>query len=443
MLCRLLIAVLMAVLTPIAFAAAGQPRMDQIVQHYVNNDEFMGAVLVAEGDRVLFSKAYGSADLEWNVPNTLATRFRIGSVTKQFTAVCILLLEERGKLKLEDPIRKYYPEAPASWGKVTLLHLLHHTSGIHSYTDDPKFETFTKLPATPAEIVRRVHDKPLGFEPGREHRYSNTGYILLGLVIEKVSGKTYAEFLKTQVLEPLGLKDSGYDVNTEILARRATGYAKSPAGLVNSQYIDMTIPYAAGAMYSTVGDLLRWQRGLYGKKLLSAASLGKFTTVGLKDYALGVSVRKFAGKDVIRHGGSINGFSSNLLWFPQTQTTVVALSNLIGPGADSIVNTLGALVHGGDVEVPKDILEKYVGTYEVRPSFNMWFVVRDGRLFSQATGQQDFPLFAKSKIRFAPLAFEAELEFQFDANGKVAGVMLYQNGTKTMAKRVSDSRPAP
>ena len=170
--------------------------MDQIVQYWVDNHQFMGAVLVARGDKILFKKAYGSANLEWNIPNTTTTRFRIASVTKQFTAAAILLLEERGKLKLEDPIKKYYPEAPAAWDKIALLNLLQHTSGIANYTEEPDMGSWMTQPNTPAGLVKRVRDKPLQFEPGAEMRYSNTGYVLLGIAIEKASGMSYAAFLK-------------------------------------------------------------------------------------------------------------------------------------------------------------------------------------------------------------------------------------------------------
>lgn len=456
MLRRLLVVSTFTLVSVAAFAASAQAtappaRMDQIVQYYVEQQQFTGSVLVARGDTVLFSKGYGNANREWNVPNTPSTKFRIGSITKQFTSACILLLEQQGKLKVEDPIKKYYPDAPATWDKVTLIDLLRHTSGIHSYTDDPEFDKFTKLPLTPAEIVKRVQDKPLDFETGKEFRYSNTGYILLGIVVEKVSGKSYAEFLKENVLDPLGMKDSGYDVNATILPQRAAGYSRSPQGVINSQYIDMTLPYAAGSMYSTVEDLLRWQRGLFGKKLLNETSLKKMHSVGLKDYAFGVAVSKKDGHDVIGHGGGINGFNAQLSYYPEDQVTVLALSNLNGPGADAIVEKLGALTHGGAVvlpselkavTVPKEVLEKYVGTYEIHPGFNLWFSIRDGQLISQATNQPEFPLAAESQTRFHPTAFEAKLEFQFDAQGKVTGVVNDQNGRKTLAKRISDKPPA-
>jgi CubicO group peptidase (beta-lactamase class C family) len=348
---RFLPGILLTLFAPAAFAASDSAsdlpaRMDAIVQTYVADQRFMGTVLAAHADKVIFTKSYGSANLELNVPNTRTTKFRIGSITKQFTAACILLLEERGKLTVEDPIGKYYAEAPAAWSKVTLAHLLQHTSGIHSYTDDPTFDTFTKLPATPESLVARQRDKPLDFETGTQFRYSNTGYILLGMVIEQVSGQKYADFVRANVLEPLGMKDTGYDVNATVLPQRAAGYSLKDGKIQNSKYLDMTVPYAAGSLYSTVDDLLRWERALFGKKLLSAASLAKMTTPGdqgKKDYAFGLLVTKKGSHLEIQHGGGIHGFNAQLTYLPESDYVVVALSNLNGP-VDKLVEEIATLL---------------------------------------------------------------------------------------------------
>jgi CubicO group peptidase (beta-lactamase class C family) len=431
-------------------AAIPTSREDQIVQYYVDQQHFQGAVLAARGDEVVFRKGYGSADLEWNIPNSPTTKFRIGSLTKQFTAAGILLLEERGKLALGDPIQKYYPDAPAAWEKITLADLLRHSSGIPNYTNDPEFMKFTRLPATPDELVKRVRDKPLEFAPGEQMRYSNTGYILLGMVIEKASGKRYADFLRQDILDPLGLANTGYDVNEALLPQRAAGYSRGPGGIVNAMYTDMSTPYAAGAMYSTVEDLFRWERALFGGKLLSAASLAKMTTPYKNDYGMGLAIGNNSGRKAIRHGGGIPGFNSHLVYFPERGITVVALSNLNGPGADAIADKLGAVLHGETVTLPTErksvpvaehILRRYVGTYQLLPHLQLWFTVEDGQLVSQATGQPKFPLRAESDTRFYPVAFEAELEFQVDASGKVTGLLHRQNGNELKAPRISDRPP--
>src|SRR5579863_10487037 len=223
-------------------------RMDQVVQSYVSAKQFMGSVLVARGDDVLFSKSYGSANLEWNIPNAPSTKFRIGSMTKQFTAASVLLLEERGKLKVEDPVRKYMPDAPAAWDKITIYNVLTHTSGIPNFTSFPDYVRTESLPSPAEKTVERFRDKPLDFEPGTKFNYSNSGYVLLGYLIEKISGESYEKFLQENIFTPLQMKDSGYDSNSAVIERRASGYAPSPAGPVNAEYVHMSVPHGAGAL---------------------------------------------------------------------------------------------------------------------------------------------------------------------------------------------------
>ena len=321
--------------------------MDEVVQSYVDDRQFTGSVLVARGDTILFSKAYGSANLEWNISNTTTTKFRIGSVTKQFTAVAVLLLEERGKLKIDELVKTYYPDAPAAWDDITLFHLLTHTSGIPNYQTLPEYKSRSTLKSTPEELVKVFRDRPLEFVPGAKFSYSNSGYVLLGALIEKVSGMPYSKFLEENIFTPLGMKDSGYDSSSAIIAHRAAGYEPRPDGPVNANYLDMSVPYGAGALYSTTEDLLRWEQALFGGRVLSEASLKKMTTPARNNYAFGLFVRKQSGiRNLIEHGGSISGFKCELAYYPDSKVTVVALSNLHAPGADRIAKKLGALVHG-------------------------------------------------------------------------------------------------
>ncbi len=293
---RIMLAV---VLTASCFAQEKKPsesvaRMEQIIQANVPK-QFMGTVLVAQDGKVLLDKGYGFANLEWDIPNTPTTKFRLGSLTKQFTAASILLLEERGKLKIEDPVKKYMPDAPAAWDKITIFHLLTHTSGIPNFTGFPDYESTEAIPTTPEKLVARFRDKPLEFEPGTKWNYSNSGYVLLGYLLEKISGQKYSEFVQQNIFTPLGMKDSGYDSNSAVIARRAAGYSRSPNGPVNAGYVDMTIPFSAGALYSTTEDLLRWEQGLFGGKVLTAASLAKMTTPFKQDYAFGLGVSTKTG----------------------------------------------------------------------------------------------------------------------------------------------------
>jgi CubicO group peptidase (beta-lactamase class C family) len=297
----------------------------------------MGAVLLARDGRVLLSKGYGKASLEWQIPNAPNTRFRLGSVTKQFTAASILLLAERGKLKIEDPIAKYMPDAPRAWRPITFFNLLTHTSGIPELTQFPGFEATEPFATTPQQLVARFRDKPLDFPPGTDFKYSNSGYILLGSLIEKITGLPYRQFVQDNIFTPLGMKDSGYDSNQEIIERHAEGYTPGPGGPIVAGYVDMTIPFAAGGLYSTTGDLLRWEEGLYGGKLLSAASLARMTTPFKRDYAFGLAVDPdMNSNNVIWHGGAIEGFNVYVVYVPVEKLAVIVLANLEGPAARAI-----------------------------------------------------------------------------------------------------------
>jgi CubicO group peptidase (beta-lactamase class C family) len=216
----------------------------------------MRSVLVARGGDILINKGYGFANLEWNIANSPQAKFRLGSVTKQFTAAGILLLEERGKLKIDDPIKKYVTDAPAAWDKITIFHLLTHTSGIPNFTSFPDYASLEASPTTAEKLVSRFRDKPLDFQPGEQWSYSNSGYVLLGYLIEKISGQDYATFVQQNIFTPLDMKDSGYDSNSAIIPRRASGYATGHDGLVNAGFVHMSVPFAAGGLYSTTEDLL-------------------------------------------------------------------------------------------------------------------------------------------------------------------------------------------
>ena len=285
-------------------------RMDDVVRAHAAGTRFMGAVLVAKDGKILFDRAYGLANVEWQVPNTPETRFRIGSITKQFTAAAVLWLEERGRLSIDDPIAKYIPDVPAAWQPITLRHLLNHTSGIPAFTSWPDYEILKRSPLELEKGLKRLREQPLEFAPGEKYSYSNSGYLLLGHIIEKVTGQNYGDFVHGQILVPLGLADTDADSNTAIITRRASGYVLANGRLQNAPYINMEVPHAAGSLYSTTHDLLHWTEALMGGRLISTASLTKMTTPGKGDYGLGLVVRTVSDRKVIEHGGGIEGFNT-------------------------------------------------------------------------------------------------------------------------------------
>lgn len=434
---------------PVAQARAEAPgiasRMEQVIQAYASKHQFMGSVLVAREGDVLFSKGFGAANLEWDVPNTPATRFRLASLTKQFTAASILLLEERGKLSLKDPVKRHLPEAPAAWDHVTLHHLLTHTSGIPSFTSFPEYRLTEALEATPEQLVARFRDKPLDFPPGHKFSYSNSGYTLLGFLIEKVTGQSYASFVQENIFGPLGMKDSGSDANAAILPRRASGYEPGADGPRNAGYIHMSIPVAAGSLYSTTGDLLLWVRGLFGGKLLKPASLEKMTTPFKEGYAFGLRVHSKHGLRTIEHNGGIEGFNTHLSYFPETKVTIAVLGNLNGTAPDAIAGQLGAVAHGQPVYLPGErkeirldpkVLEGFTGRFQLTQTALLTISRRQDRLFAQITGQPPFELFAFSPNGFFLKVNDAQIEFATDPAGKATSLTLTQNGRQKSALRV-------
>ena len=266
-------------------------------------------------------------------------------MTKQFTAAAILLLEERGRLSVEDLVSKHLPDAPPAWAKVTIFHLLTHTSGIPNFTSFPDYQSTMSLPVTTERLVARFRDKPLEFEPGEKMNYSNSGYALLGYLIEKISGQTYAQFLQEHIFKPLGMSGSGYDSNSVVIPHRAAGYGPGPNGPVNAAFLHMTIPHGAGALYSTTEDLLRWNQALYGGKLLSAASLKKMTTPFKNNYGFGIVISIPAAARVTHTTAASTASTASSTYYPESRVTVVVLANVNGPAADDLGGKLSALAH--------------------------------------------------------------------------------------------------
>jgi CubicO group peptidase (beta-lactamase class C family) len=311
------------------------------------NDSFSGVVLVMKAGRPLLREAYGQANYELDVPNTVETKFRLGSITKQFTAMAIMILAERGTLSVEDPISKHLESTPSAWDKITIRHLLTHTSGIPSYTGFPQMMSRTvRLPATVEEIIGTFREKTLEFEPGEKFTYSNSGYIVLGKIVERASGQDYESFLRQNICQPLEMKDTGYDQNMAILPRRAAGYARVLGVLANAPYIDMTWPHAAGALYSTVDDLARWDQALAAGKLIGADSYQTMFTPVKGSYAFGWFVREREGHKEIGHGGGIHGFSSSILRYPDDKLCVIVLNNVVPTRSEQIGRDLAAIVLG-------------------------------------------------------------------------------------------------
>lgn len=302
---------------------------------------FSGSVLIARNGKVLIRKGYGQADREKHLVNTAQTKFRIGSLTKQFTAMAILILQARGKLNVQDRICFYLSECPATWQKITLHHLLTHTSGIPDFARFPDYQTTQGSPSSPTQTIARFKDKPLDFQPGEKFSYSNSGYVVLGAIIEQASGKRYEAFLQENIFVPLQMVDSGYNHNNGDLA---IGY-RNQTNLAD--FIDMSIPYAAGGLYSTVEDLYRWDQALYTDKLISKSLRDKmFTSFGGFGYGYGWGIGKEGDRPVISHIGGMQGFSSSIARYPNDKVVIIVLSNREDGNSGDIGLQLAKIVFG-------------------------------------------------------------------------------------------------
>ncbi len=310
-------------------------RADSYLTAQEAKGTFRGSVLVGINGKIAFEKGYGLANQEWSAKNTPSTKFRIASLTKQFTAACILLLQERGQLNVRDPISKYIPDLPETWQPITLHQLLTHTSGIPNYPGMPRIENeLNRTGATPRQILEVAATKPLEFTPGTKLHYTNTGYVLLGMVIEKVSAMTYAAFLQKNIFMPLDMTNSGYDSQSNILPQCASGYMIQNGHITNADFIDMSIPYAAGSIYSTVEDMYRWNEALANGKLLSTASTRQMFSIypetlseGMH-YGYGVVLTQRFGRQLYYHGGGVKGFESVIQRYQNERICIVILENL-------------------------------------------------------------------------------------------------------------------
>jgi CubicO group peptidase (beta-lactamase class C family) len=322
-------------------------KIDKSLNSLTEREAFTGTVLVARNGEVLFSQGYGLADRDKNLLNTPQTKYRLGSITKQFTAMAILMLQAQDKLNVQDPICGYISDCPTTWQDITIHHLLTHTSGIPNFTDFRDYQATKATPSPPEQTIARFKDKPLDFLPGEGWSYSNSGYIVLGYIIEQASGQSYEMFLQQSIFDPLEMKNTGYDHNDGSLA---TGYTGTSGRWRKAEYIDMTIPYAAGGLYSTVEDLYRCDQALYTEQLVSMDMLDLMFTPHAEmpgsglSYGYGWGVGEMNNHQAVSHGGGIEGFATEIRRYIENKVTITILSNrdttVVGRAADLIARAV-------------------------------------------------------------------------------------------------------
>ncbi len=410
--------------------------------------QFHGAALVAQNGEIIFDKGYGMADVELGVANTPDMKFLIGSITKQFTAAGILQLQEQGRLSVKDPLTKYLPEFPSDPGdEITLDHLLTHTSGVHSYTDDGTIMVRRTVELSSDSLLALIANYPLDFEPGEKYYYSNSGYYLLGIIIERVSGMPYERYLRTQILQPAGMETAGLAKLAEIIPNRAEGYYLDDDGnLRNATRVHMSLPFSAGAMYATVKDLFKWHRALYSDAVLSDESKQAMFTPGKNDYAYGVVIEEKFGRTRISHGGGIDGFNSQFAHWPDDSLCFVVFSNNVSISAGNLLGDLEAIMFEKPYDMPvkrKPIawkstdLRDYVGPYKINESEYRKIISINDTLHSQRSGGPSVILpYEKDKFYF-DYDNTITLKFVRDDDGKVIAHVIHQGGIDERAERVT------
>jgi CubicO group peptidase (beta-lactamase class C family) len=439
-------------------AAAEAAALDQLFRGAVKADGPGMAVIVVRKGQVLHRAGYGLAHVELGVAAKPEHVFRIGSVTKQFTSAAILLLVEEGKIALSDPITKFLPDYPTQGRTITIEHLLTHTSGIQSYTDMPKWRELLRKDLSLAELIDVFKNEPMLFAPGEKWRYNNSGYVLLGAIVEKAAGKPYAEFVKERIFTPLGMADTRYDVTSDLIPRRAAGYDQSRAGIVNAQFLSMTQPHAAGALVSTVDDLAKWDAALGEGKVVKPESLARaFTNYKLSSgnpsgYGYGWQITSYEGLAVQEHGGGIPGFRAHVLRIPSDGVYVAVLSNLAAPEPDPVRLSRQAaaiaigkpLTNPAAVSLTAEMLEPFVGRY-ITVAGTRHTVTRDGsRLFVQFGGGPRRELTPSGNDTFFEKDAFARVRFQKDASGKYVRLEIDNFGPQPPATRDdTPDKPAP
>lgn len=430
----------------VAFAQSISEKLDEYLKAAEKAGIFNGSVLVVQKGITLLNKGYGFKNAETKTLNDSNTIFQIGSVTKQFTSAIILKLAEQNKLTLQDKLSKYFPDLSFA-DKITIEQLLSHTSGIFNYTNDTAFiRTGSDQPADRQKIFSLFKDKPLDFEPGSKFSYTNSGYMLLGYIIEKVTGKKYEEVVRNYIFNPLGMTHSGFDFKRLQSPDKATGYyVLSGNVVIQAKAVDSSVSFSAGAMYSTTGDLFKWNQSLSTQKILSSRSLQNAFTPRLSKYAFGWFVDSVYGQRIINHGGLVDGFLAYNTIIPADDVSITILSNLSTDQLSPVAKAVFAILYNKpyklpeiekEIQVDSSILKRYVGEYELAPTFRITVAFSDGKLKAQATGQPVFELYAEKENVFFLKVVKAKVEFVIGTDGQTESLILYQNGQTIPGKKI-------
>ncbi len=385
-----------------------EKEIDAIVSSMYTQNEPGISILVAKNGKPVYRKAFGKASLELDVTMKPENVFELGSITKQFTAVAILMLEEQEKLAIGDEITKYIPDYPTQGKKITIHHLLNHTSGIKSYTGMESFRKLARTDMSPIELIDVFKNEPMDFDPGTAFRYNNSGYILLGHIIEVITENTYENFIEKHIFKKLGMNSSYYGKMKELIKNRASGYQKEESNFANADYLSLTLPYAAGSLMSTVDDLLKWQNAISGNVLIKRSSLEKAIRGSVLDngenieYGYGWRKASIRASEGYAHGGGIFGYTTYGVFLEKENVYVIGLTNCNCKNVRDIVKKVAAVAIGKPIPDKKDAitlsedsLKKWIGAYEFEEKIIRHIIYKEGKLFSlkEGTNSREFEIY--------------------------------------------------
>jgi CubicO group peptidase (beta-lactamase class C family) len=429
-----------------------EDEVDAYVQPYLDLGGFHGVILIAKDGKILLNKAYGMASYEYDVPNTPQTKFQIASISKSFTASAILILQERGKLSVQDPLNRFISDYP-NGDRITINHLLTHSSGIPNVNEFPDYDYKARFPQNLEQIIDMFKDKPLNFKPGEKYSYSNSNYNLLAFIIEKVSGMSYGEFLRENIFQPLEMKDTAHhgDAST-VIKNIASGYVPSgSSGPEKAPYLDWSIKTGNGSVYSTAEDLYKWDRALYTEKILKKNTLDEMFKEHLEGIGYGWFVRKRLNRRVTAYNGRSPGFTSCLERYIDDNACIVILSNNYTPAPHMMIEGLSAILFGEEyekMEAPQcekldpEILDSYVGRYQFGSDFyrqnaEVQIVKKNDYLIFQWTETYISPLKTLTETKFLDLYFWAYIIFEKDTDGNVTR-LIWRDTDDFPAKRLKE-----
>jgi CubicO group peptidase (beta-lactamase class C family) len=433
-----LLFLLFLLISPVASAQTAD-KIDDYINAELQKQKIPGlTIAVVRNGEIVKAKGYGLANVELNVPATPETIYQSGSVGKQFTATAVTMLVEEGKIGLDDKISRYFADAPDRWSGITVRHLLTHTAGTTDYPKDFDF----RRDYTEDELLKKAAEIPLAFAPGEKWSYSNMGYVMLGILISKVTGKFYGEFLKERIFKPLEMNTARIISEADIVPNRAAGYRLVKGELKNQEWVSPSMNSTAdGSLYLSVLDMAKWDAALYTEKLLKKSSFVQmWTSVILNNgktqqYGFGWGFNDVRGHKIIEHGGAWQGFTSHIARYVDDKLTIIVLVNRAGGNPGAIAHGIAGLIdpelappERKEARVDPKVFDDYVGQYELAPDVVLSITREAGKLWAQAGSQPKAELFPESETRFFLKVVDGQVTFVKDASGKVTHLILHQLG---------------